>query len=383
MIGRAVARIACALVLLAALASAAGAAQKRVALVIGNGAYTHIPALDNPKNDAALIAGTLASLGFTLVGGGAQFDLDRQGFENAIRSFGREIGGADVALFYYAGHGLQVSGTNWLVPVTADPAAVTDLDYELVDAQLVLKQMEAARTRLNLILLDACRNNPFRGRGFRDAAAAGLTQMKSPEGTLISFATQPGSVARDGQDHSPYSAALATAMRTPGLDVFQLFNAVGLEVKKETGGEQEPWVSTSPIDGAFYMAGLPPPKAPPAAARDTGRFDGVWLGTIHCPPAGDIAGYAWQFIANIHGGHVSARRGVTGEPDSIAYDGAVARDGKFALHAEGRTGEPPYTPAGTRPGSPYSYDVVGHLDERTGTGKRLGQRPCTFEFVRQ
>ncbi len=122
----------------------APAPAKRLALVVGNSHYKYIPALDNPQNDARLIATTLTSLGFTLVGGGAQIDLDKA-FEAAIRSFGRQIGGADVALFYYAGHGLQVHGTNWLVPDRRTRPTVTDLDSEMVDAELVLKQMEAAR----------------------------------------------------------------------------------------------------------------------------------------------------------------------------------------------------------------------------------------------
>jgi uncharacterized caspase-like protein len=113
--------------------------------------------------------------------------------------------------------------------------------------------MEGSRTRLNLVMLDACRNNPFAGRGLR-AGGGGLGHMQAPEGTLISFATQPGNVALDGFDgHSPYSKVLAEIIRKPGLDLFQSFNQVGLAVKKATGGEQQPWVSSSPIEGVFYF----------------------------------------------------------------------------------------------------------------------------------
>jgi uncharacterized caspase-like protein len=250
------------------------ASDRRVALVIGNSRYQHVPALDNPKNDARLIAQTLIALGFKLIGNGPQIDLNRVDFERVIRTFGREIGGADVALFYYAGHGLQVQGANWLVPVTANPESVADLDFEMIDADLVMKQMHAAGAHLNLIILDACRVNPFGGRGLRDAGG-GLAQMRAPEGTMVSYATQPGNVARDGSDgDSPYSKALAASMRKPGLGIFQVFNEVGLEVKRVTGGDQEPWLSSSPIEGDFQFARLTPsavtptpsPAAPPPAA---------------------------------------------------------------------------------------------------------------------
>jgi len=230
---------------------------KRVALVIGMSNYRNIPVLDNPKNDARLIAQTLKELGFTLVGNGSQLDLDKAGLDRAVQAFGTQVAGADVAFFYYAGHGLQVRGTNWLVPVGANPSGEKDLDFQMVDAQLVLRQMEASGTRLNLVVLDACRNNPFGGRGLR-AATGGLAQMQAPEGTLISYATQPGNTAQDGEGgNSPYTHALSETLRTPGMEVRNVFNQVGLKVKRATGGTQQPWMSASPIDGDFYFAGTP------------------------------------------------------------------------------------------------------------------------------
>jgi uncharacterized caspase-like protein len=183
----------------------------------------------------------------------------------AVQAFGRALAGAEVALFYYSGHGLQVGGVNWLVPIDANPTRSQDLDFQMVDADLVLHQMDGVGTRLNIMILDACRNNPFALRGFR-SMGAGLAEMRAPEGTLISYATQPGAVARDGDgDNSPYSQALAATMRRPGLDVFRTFNQVGLAVKRATGGEQQPWVSNSPIDGDFAFAGLVPQAAPVVA----------------------------------------------------------------------------------------------------------------------
>ena len=240
--------------LLLTIAALPAAAENRVALVVGNAHYKFIPSLANPAGDARLMAKTLKDLGFTLIGDGAQLDLDKAALDEAIRTFGTKLRGADVGLFYYAGHGLQLRGTNYLVPTGANPTREADADFELDDLSLVLRQMEASGTRLNLVMLDACRNNPFAGRGFR-AIDAGLAQIRAPEGTLISFATQPGSIALDGVDgNSPYTKALAQTIRKPGLGVFDVFNNVGLTVKKATAGEQQPWVSSSPIDGSFYFA---------------------------------------------------------------------------------------------------------------------------------
>ena len=252
--------LAAVIIVLSLLSAGPAAAEKRIALVVGNSAYQNITRLDNPRNDATLMADTLSSLGFTLIGGRAQLDLDKSALDIAVQNFGRQIQGVDVALFYYAGHGVQVSGSNYLVPVSANPTREADVDFQMVDINLVLRQMQGSGTRLNMVILDACRNNPFGARGLR-SADGGLAQMRAPEGTLISYATQPGSVAQDGSDgHSPYTKALATTIKQAGLDIFQTFNQVGLAVKRETGGSQQPWVSSSPIDGTFYFV------APAAAA---------------------------------------------------------------------------------------------------------------------
>jgi hypothetical protein len=253
-------RESCFLLLASALLTICGPAlaDKRVALVVGNSSYKSVTPLDNPKNDARLIADTLRALGFTLVGDGAQLDLDKAGIDRAVQSFGSLLMGADVALFYYAGHGVQVRGSNYLVPVDANPTREADVDFQMLDANLVLRQMEAAGTKLNLVILDACRNNPFGGRALR-ATGGGLAQMQAPEGTLISFATQPGNVAQDGTGgDSPFTKALAQTIRRPGLGIFDAFNEVGLAVMQATGNSQQPWVSNSPIRGSFFFAGPPP-----------------------------------------------------------------------------------------------------------------------------
>jgi uncharacterized caspase-like protein len=182
-----------------AVALQPASAEKRIALVVGNSAYKNITPLDNPSKDASLMAETLGTLGFTLVGGRAQLDLDKSAMDVAVQSFGRQVQGADVALFYYAGHGVQVAGSNYLVPVGANPTREADVDFQMTDVNLVLRQMQGSGTRLNLVILDACRNNPFGSRSLR-ASDGGLAQMRAPEGTLISYATQPGNVAQDGSD---------------------------------------------------------------------------------------------------------------------------------------------------------------------------------------
>jgi len=241
---------------------------RRVALVIGNTAYRNVARLDNPANDARLLADTLSAIGFALVGGGPQLDLDKASLDRIVQDFGRQLRGADVGLLYYAGHGVQVRGTNYLVPVDANPTNEADLDFQMLDLTVVMRQMESSGTRLNIVMLDACRNNPFGGRGlvtgrgretesvrFRDTSS-GLAQMLAPAGTLISFATQPGSIAQDGIDgHSPYSRALVQTLLKSGLGLFDAFNEIGLEVKRATGGAQQPWVSNSPIEGQFYFVG--------------------------------------------------------------------------------------------------------------------------------
>jgi YARHG domain/Caspase domain len=165
--------------------------------------------------------------------------------------------------------GCRCAAPIFLVPITANPVRETDVDFQMVDVALVLRQMDGAGTKLNLVILDACRNNPFGGRGLR-SADGGLAQLRAPEGTLLSYATQPGNVALDGDDgHSPYTKALVETMQKPGLDVFQTFNQVGLTVKRATGSSQQPWVSTSPIDGSFYFSSGPTAQVATAEPTNT------------------------------------------------------------------------------------------------------------------
>jgi hypothetical protein len=240
----------------------------RIALVIGNGRYRYVPPLTNPRNDARLIARTLHDLGFELVDGGAQLDLDKDSLERVLQDFSKKLPGASVALFFYAGHGLQMAGDNFLVPTSANPETPSDVNLQMVDAQVILEMMQDAGARLNIVILDACRNNPFGGRRLQRALTHGLAEMQAPEGTLIAYATQPGAVASDGAGaDSPYTAALAQVMRRRDVEVRQVFNDVGLIVNKETGGSQTPWMANSPISGYFYFAGQPAAAPSPTSAQ--------------------------------------------------------------------------------------------------------------------
>ncbi len=268
------------------VSAAQAIAEKRIALVVGNAAYRNIARLDNPGNDAKLMADTLRSLSFTVISGGAQLDLDEPAMRRAVQAFGKELPGADVALFFYAGHGLQVRGNNYLAPVDANPVREADVDFQMLDTNVVLRQMESAGARLNIVILDACRNNPFAGAGLR-AAVGGLAQMQAPRGTLISFATQPGNVAQDGVGNSPFTRALAQTIQKPGLDIFRTFNEVGLAVSEATGGSQQPWLSLSPIRGDFFFGGAQaaaPVKAQPPSP--SGAALAPWTCEGKCVDAG-------------------------------------------------------------------------------------------------
>src|SRR5262245_21554157 len=188
-------------------------AEKRVALVIGNGAYK-VGRLSNPILDARALAQTLRSLGFEVT---AYEDLDYRAMRRAVAEFGERIADGGVALFYYAGHGLQVNGRNYLVPVDADVKSEAYVASETVDVDSVLAGMQEAKTRVNVVILDACRDNPF-ARRFR-SVTRGLAFMDAPAGTYVAYATAPGGVALDGEPgkNSVYTAELLAALRQPGL----------------------------------------------------------------------------------------------------------------------------------------------------------------------
>lgn len=237
----------------------------RTALVIGNGSYTSAP-LRNPLNDASDVAAALKGLGFEVL---SHTNVDQGTMKRAIREFGarlRSKGG--VGLFYYAGHGVQVKGINYLVPVGTEVRTEEEVEYESVEAGLVLAQMEAAKNDINIVILDACRNNPF-ARSYR-SADKGLAQINAPSGTLIAYSTAPGSIASDGTGRNGlYTQELLKQIKTPDRSIEDVFKQVRISVRAATGGSQTPWESSS-LTGEFYFnqAGLRP-KQEPAPLPDT------------------------------------------------------------------------------------------------------------------
>jgi uncharacterized caspase-like protein len=220
---------------------------KRVALVIGNANYKESP-LSNPVNDAKDMAQLLGELGFQVI---YKLNASQAEMKSAIREFGNNIARGDVALFYYAGHGAQVSGENYLIPVGAVITKEEEIEYESVNAGLVLAQMASAANKLNIVILDACRNNPF-ARSFR-SQTRGLAQISASAGTIIAYATEPGSVAADGKGKNGlYTEELLKAMRIPGLKIEDVFKQVRVGVRNRSQGKQTPWESSS-LEGDFYF----------------------------------------------------------------------------------------------------------------------------------
>lgn len=222
--------------------------EQRIALVIGNGQYQSSP-LKNPPNDAEAIATALSDSGFKVI---KKIDVDQREMKEAIRTFGESIRGGGVGLFYFAGHGLQINGTNYLVPIGAEVQSESEVEFECIAAGFVLGKMHEAKNRLNIIILDACRNNPF-ARSFTRSTARGLARMDAPTGSILCFATSPGSVAADGTgENGLYTEALLKYMRIPGMPIERVFKSVREEVIDETQSQQVPWESTS-LTGDFYF----------------------------------------------------------------------------------------------------------------------------------
>jgi uncharacterized caspase-like protein len=246
-------------------------AEKRVAFVVGNGAYKNVAPLPNPSVDAKAIAATLRNVGFEVVEGS---NLTRDKMTERLLDFGKKAQGADVALFFYAGHGIAISGTNYLLPIDAD--IKSEMDVKLgaaINIDLTLEQT-MGDAKVKLVFLDACRDNPFAAKIKSNSATrsvnvqTGLAEMKSGEGTLIAFATGPGQTALDGQEgtNSPFTRALLANIAAPGIEIQQAMTKVRAQVNEETNKGQLPWGHTNLI-GTVY---LNPAAAPAATAAAQG-----------------------------------------------------------------------------------------------------------------
>jgi TPR repeat protein len=241
-------------------------AETRIALVIGNSAYESKP-LTNPIHDADLIARTLRSVGFRVT---MVLDATQEAMKSAVLEFGRELRTSDsVGLFYYAGHGVQIDGENYLIPVGANIRDDEEVAISSVSLSELLRTMERASSRLNIAILDACRDNPFATAS--RAFTRGLAPATAPSGTLIAYATAPGKVALDGENgNSPYTAALAEAMRLAGSPIEDVFRRTRRKVLDVTAGKQTPWEHSS-LTGEFYF--VPKSAAPEASDRPVAGLD--------------------------------------------------------------------------------------------------------------
>src|ERR1700726_1944920 len=266
-------------------------ADKRVAFVVGNSAYKNVAPLPNPAVDAKSMAKLLRNVGFDVVEGS---NLTRDKMTERLLEFGKKAEGADIALFYYPGHGIAVNGTNYLVPVDADRK--TEMDVKLgaaINVDVTLEQT-MADAKVKLVLLDACRDNPFAAK-IRSAKAtrsvavdSGLAEMKSGEGTLIAFATGPGQTALDGETgtNSPFTRALVAHITQPGVEIQQAMTEVRAQVNEETSKNQLPWGHTNLI-GSVYLN----PAAAPAAKAGEANAP-----VVPAAPVSDVELEFWRSV---------------------------------------------------------------------------------------
>jgi uncharacterized caspase-like protein len=302
-------------VILVALLTNAANAERRVAFVVGNGAYKHTTVLPNPPLDARAMASLLRNVGFEVIEGA---DLDRAGMTAHLREFAIKTAGADVALFFYAGHGIAVNGKNYLIPIDADLNSELDVTFgAAIDVDATLDQtMADAKTKL--VFLDACRDNPFANK-IRSASRtravtvlSGLVEMKSGEGTLIAFATGPGQKAQDGRqgENSPFTHALLSNIAEPGVEIRHALTKVRAQVSEETRKQQLPWENTN-LTGFVYLnqaavasvatAGVPGPGN--AAATPMGAGSGAsndielefWRSVRDSDKAEELSGYLSRY----------------------------------------------------------------------------------------
>jgi Caspase domain len=259
------------LAVLALLAMGSAVAEPRIALIIGNGDYASAPLkLANPIHDADAMRRALQQAGFETI---VRLNAKRIDLYRAVDEFAAKLGRDphSVGLFYYAGHGVQVDGTNYLIPIDASVESVADLEANAYDVSRVLRGMQAAQNEMNIVILDACRDNPLpRTRGIE----RGLARMDAPSGTFIAYAAAPGHAAQDGVvgSNGVFTGELVKAMAEPGLPLEQMFKKVIAAVRADTGGHQQPWSEAS-IQGDFYFRAAVPGSSPGRVDSDPRQIE--------------------------------------------------------------------------------------------------------------
>ena len=412
-------------------------ADKRVALVIGNGAYQSAPLLPNPRNDAQDVAASLRHSGFDTILG---VDLDKAGMDAATIEFARAARAADVAIFYYSGHAVQFAGANYLIPIDVKLEDEADL-RRMIKVDDIVADLQSAKS-LHILVLDACRNNPMMeqmqraiGRQRAVPIQRGLARIDSPQGMIIAYSTQAGSTADDGPGrNSPYTAAFLRHIEEPE-EIGTIFRRIATDVAQTTGRIQVPELSISLI-GEFYlngpivvnvnpqppisgpcaaasdhwrsteaigtiaafedhiarfpncpfaglararMAALAPPSAP-SPASDVRRFDGFWITKVACEGKAPVVPYQFQFTATVKDGVFRAQTGVEGKPGSQTYNGRIEPDGTAEIFVTGFTNErdPFHRPLGTE----YRAKVASRFEGSQGAGIRADRQNCNFDFAK-
>ena len=362
---------------LAGVASTAEAAEgRRVALVIGNGAYRNVPALLNPPNDASDIAAALKRLGFTVsLATNAGFDDMRR----RLIALGRDAAGAEMAAVYFAGHGMEINGENWLIPVDADLKRDTDAANEAINLQSVMLQVSNT-TSLGLVILDACRNNPFAARmnrsiATRAATMSGLGRIEPVGNVLVAYAARDGTTALDGDArNSPFAAALLRNIEVSGVEVTFMFRNVRDDVMEATRNEQQPFVYGSLSRKAIYLAARPPAGAEEAAPSQLPAvvspapsrtptppaIDPALVGTweIMVPSGRGQSRWIWQIMGDgTYTFHAEPQRSARSHEGTI-----TAANGRWTLHAvRGLSG---YSDGGA-----YEiHDALAVITGKLGTG---------------
>ncbi|EJN12137.1 hypothetical protein PMI42_04467 [Bradyrhizobium sp. YR681] len=428
------------------LSLAAAAADTRVALVIGNGAYVSTAQLPNPSHDAEDVAASLRRSGFEVFQG---IDLRQADMQDLTIRFARAASRADVALFYYSGHAMQYNGVNYLMPVDAMLTDEADLK-RFVRVDDIVNDLQQAKN-LRILVLDSCRDNPLADMLKRSATRAasvgrGLSKVEAPRGTIVSFSTQSGQVAADGTGrNSPYTTAFLKHIEEP-QEIGDVFRDISSDVYDASGKSQLPELSLS-IIGKFYLNGPVSVTVAPAAAPTAPRpdpcasaeahwkaadgigtasafedhlarfsscsfaslararldglkkvalapaspprtsgskdFDGNWDVTLNCAATGKAQGFTRPLAATVTNGVFHAEAQNKDGVNRLEIDGQIPADGKTTLSARGTTGASTYTLNNLPPGSPYAFTVDAQFDHSRGSGKRNEARACSLVFVKR
>jgi hypothetical protein len=409
-------------------------AENRVALVIGNGAYKNVPKLPNPAKDASDVAAALAKSGFDVI---FETNLDQIGMQEASIRFAREARTADVALFYYSGHALQFAGVNYLVPIDAELRDEADL-RRMARADQILADLQQAKN-LRILVLDSCRDNPFAedlkrsiGRARSANIGRGLAKMESPEGTIISYATQSGRTADDGSGrNSPYTGAFLNHIAEKD-NITTVFQHIGADVYETTKGAQVPELSLS-FFGQYYLNGKMEPAptsvaAPtdpcagaaeqwksaeaigtkasfedhiahfptcaftglarskiadltPSSPATTNKFDGVWIAREQCEKSGIWRAGTYRIVGKVKDGMFHAQYGAEGPATGWTFEGKIEDNGSAEIDVKGVVGDSANDSLHRPAGTPIHYKIALRLEDAHGAGIRIETpRPCRSEW---